>query len=78
MLLLVPLQFGSPLGVTFAAVTVILNLLIIFALLGGLGFFYLRFQSGGDVDERLDRMERKIGRLEAQVEQLHGPDDEGE
>lgn len=49
---------------TFAAVTVVLNVLIIFPLLGGLDYFYLQFQSGGDVDERLDRMERKIGRLD--------------
>ena len=41
-----------------------LNVLIIFPLLDGLDYFYLRFQSGGDVDERLDRMERKIGRLD--------------
>ena len=48
----------------FAAVTVMLNVLIVFPLLGGLGYFYFRFQSGGAGDERLDRMERKIGRLD--------------
>jgi hypothetical protein len=74
--MLVPIQLASPLGVTFAAITVLLNLLIIFALVGGLGFFYLRFQSGGDVDERLDRMEREIGRLEAQVERLESDADD--
>jgi len=44
--------------------------------LGGLGYFLLRIRSGGSVSDRLDRIERKIGRLEAQVEQLQ--DDEPE
>jgi hypothetical protein len=48
----------------------VLNLLVIVAFLGGLGYFLLRIRSGGRVDERLDRIERKIGRLEAQVERL--------
>ncbi|WP_390184784.1 hypothetical protein [Haladaptatus pallidirubidus] len=43
---------------------------IFFGVLGGLGYFILRVRSGGSVDERLDRMERKIGRLEAHVEHL--------
>ncbi|MFB6160021.1 MAG: hypothetical protein ABEJ61_02475 [Haloferacaceae archaeon] len=51
-------------------VAVVLNVLILIGLLGGLGYFLLRIRSGGSVDERLDRIERKIGRLEAQVEHL--------
>lgn len=46
------------------------NLLLLVGFLGGLGYFLLRIRSGGSVSERLDRIERKIGRLEAQVEQL--------
>ena len=53
-----------------------LNLLVLVGFLGGLGYFLLRIRSGGSVSDRLDRIERKIGRLEAQVEQLQ--DDEPE
>jgi len=53
-----------------------LNLLLLVGFLGGLGYFVLRIRSGGSVSDRLDRIERKIGRLEAQVEQLQ--DDEPE
>ncbi|MFB6070581.1 MAG: hypothetical protein ABEJ76_06100 [Halanaeroarchaeum sp.] len=55
---------------------IVLGLVLLFylvaiaAFLGGLGYFLLRVRSGGSVDERLDRIERKIGRLEAQVEHL--------
>lgn len=50
-------------------------LLMIVAFLGGLGYFLLRIRSGGSVDERLDRIERKVGRLEAQVEHLQDDGD---
>ena len=42
---------------------------------GGVGYFVLRIRSGGSVDERLKRMERKIGRLEAEVEHLREQED---
>jgi len=48
----------------------VLNLLVLVAFLGGLGYFLLRIRSGGSVSDRLDRIERKIGRLDAQVERL--------
>lgn len=69
--MLVPLQ-GVPGGpeLIIIALAVVLNLVLLVAVLGGLGYFYLRIQSGGSVDERLDRIERKIGRLEAQVEDI--------
>jgi hypothetical protein len=53
-----------------------LNLLVLIGVLGGLGYFLLRIRSGGSVSERLGRIERKIGRSEAQVEQLQ--EDESE
>jgi len=67
----VPIQ-GIPGGpeLVVVALALVLNLVLLVAVLGGLGYFYLRIKSGGSVDERLDRIERKIGRLEAQVEEL--------
>jgi hypothetical protein len=44
--------------------------------LGGLGYFLLRIRSGGSVSERLDRIERNVGRLEVQIARLQ--DDEPE
>jgi hypothetical protein len=66
-----PLQTG-PGGpeIALVAVAVLLDLVALVGFLGGLGYFYLRVRSGGSVGERLDRIERKIGRLEAQVEDL--------
>jgi hypothetical protein len=58
------------------AIAIILNLLALVGVLGGFGYFLLRIRSGGSVSERLNRVERKIGRLEAQVEQLHDDDKE--
>jgi len=52
------------------AFVLLFNLVLLVAFLGGLSYFVLRIRSGGRVDERLDRIERKIGRLEAQVEHL--------
>ena len=55
-------------------ILILLNLLILAAVvlgvLGGIGFFFLRLRSGGDVEERLERIERKAGGLEARVEDL--------
>ena len=60
----------------FIALMLVVYASILFGVLGGLGYFILRFRSGGSVDERLDRMERKIGRLEAHVEHLQDERDE--
>lgn len=67
---MLPLQVpGGP-----ELVLILLNLLILAAIvvgvLGGIGFFVLRMRSGGDVEERLERIERKVGGLEARVEDL--------
>jgi hypothetical protein len=60
---------GGP-EILIILLALVLNLLVLVGFLGGLGYFLLRIRSGGSVDERLDRIERKIGRLEAQVEHL--------
>lgn len=65
-----PLQIpGGP-----ELILILLNLLILVAVvlgvIGGLGYFFLRVRSGGDVQERLERIERKVGGLEARVEDL--------
>jgi hypothetical protein len=67
-----PLQMGVPGGPELIVIVLALfvNLVVLVGFLGGLGYFVLRIRSGGSVDERLDRIERKIGRLEAQVEHL--------
>jgi len=67
---MVPLQIPGGPELLIIAVVLILNLLVLVAILGGFGYFLLRIRSGGSVGERLDRIERKIGRLEAQVEYL--------
>lgn len=67
---MVPLQIPGGSELLIIAVVLILNLLVLVAILGGFGYFLLRIRSGGSVGERLDRIERKIGRLEAQVESL--------
>jgi len=73
---MVPLQMGVPGGpeLLVIALALVLNLVVLVGFLGGLGYFILRIRSGGSVDERLDRIERKIGRLEAQVEHLQEED----
>ncbi|MFC7176063.1 hypothetical protein [Halosegnis marinus] len=72
-----PLQFGIPGGpeILVIGVVLLLNLVVIAGFLGGVGYFVLRIRSGGSVDERLDRIERKIGRLEAEVEHLREQED---
>ena len=74
---MLPLQ-GIPGGpeLVILALALVLNLVVLAAVVGGLGYFYLRIQSGGSVDERLDRIERKIGRLEARVDDLQERDGE--
>jgi len=67
---MVPLQLPGGPEAIIVAVALVLNLLVLLAVLGGFGYFLLRIRSGGSVSERLDRIERKIGRLEAQVEHL--------
>jgi len=66
------LQLSNLSGAAFVVIAILFNVLVIFAFLGGLGFFFLRFRSGGNVEERLGRMEREIGRLQAKVELLEG------
>jgi uncharacterized membrane protein len=73
---MVPLQIPGGPELLIIVIALVLNLLILVAVLGGFGYFLLRIQSGGSVGERLDRIERKIGRLEAQVEHLQ--DDKSE
>ncbi len=46
------------------------NVLLLVGLLGGLGYFLLRIRSGGSVADRLGRIERAVGRLEARVERV--------
>jgi hypothetical protein len=65
-----PLQVPGGPEIVVVLVALVLNLIVLFAFLGGLGYFLLRIRSGGSVDERLDRIERKIGSLEARVEHL--------
>ena len=50
------------------------TLVVLIGFLGGLGYVLLRVRSGGSVSERLDRIERKVGRLEAQLEHLQEDD----
>lgn len=65
-----PLQIPGGPELVIIVLALVLNLLLLVGFIGGLGYFLLRVRSGGSVDERLDRIERKIGRLEAQVEDL--------
>jgi hypothetical protein len=67
---MVPLQIPGGVELVLLLFGLLLNLLLVAGFLGGVGYFLLRIRSGGSVDERLDRIERKIGRLEAQVEHL--------
>jgi len=73
---MLPLQIPGGPELLVLVIALGLNLLVLVGVLGGLGYFLLRIRSGGSVSDRLDRIERKIGRLEAQVEQLQ--DDESE
>ncbi|MBX0288466.1 hypothetical protein EGH22_19215 [Halomicroarcula sp. F28] len=73
---MVPLQVPGGPELFVLVIALGLNLVVLVGVLGGLGYFLLRIRSGGSVSERLDRIERKIGRLEAQVEQLQDEESE--
>lgn len=73
---MIPLQIPGVFELLTFVVILSLYLLFLLGIAGGLGYFLLRTRSGGSVSDRLNRIERKIGRLEAQVEQLQ--DDESE
>ncbi|MDS0284521.1 hypothetical protein [Haloarcula onubensis] len=73
---MVPLQIPGGPELLVLVIALGLNLLVLVGVLGGLGYFLLRIRSGGSVSDRLDRIERKIGRLEAQVEQLQDEEPE--
>jgi len=62
---MVSLQVPGGPGLLVLLLALGLNLVVLIGFLGGLGYFLLRIRSGGSVSERLDRIERKIGRLEA-------------
>jgi len=66
------LQLGIPGGPELLVIplVLVLNLVFIVGFVGGIGYFVLRVRSGGSVNERLDRIERKVGKLEAQVEHM--------
>ena len=66
------LQFGIPGRAELLVIPIVLalNLVLVVGFLGGLGYFLLRIRSDGSVDERLARIEQRIGRLEAQVEHM--------
>lgn len=68
---MLPLQ-GLPGGteLVILALSLVRSLVVAVGFVVAGGYFYRRIESGGSVDERLDRTERKIGRLEAQVEAL--------
>lgn len=72
------LQFGIPGGAELLVIPIILalNLVLVVGFLGGIGYFRLRIRSDGSVDERLARIERKVGRLEAQVEHMQAEREE--
>ena len=67
---MVPFQIPGDPELVVLIVILSLNLLMLIGVVGGLGYFHLRLRSGGSVGERLNRIERKIGRLEAEVEYL--------
>ena len=72
---MIPLQVPGGPELLVITLILVINVVVLLAILGGFGYFILRIRSGGSVDERLDRIERKIGRLEAQVEHLQGGDE---
>ncbi|MFC6939060.1 hypothetical protein ACFQE8_03670 [Salinirubellus sp. GCM10025818] len=68
---MLPLQVPGGPELILIALNLLVLLAVLLGILGGIGFFLLRMRSGGDVEERLDRIERKIGGLEARVEDLN-------
>jgi len=73
---MLPLQVPGGPELLVLGIVLGLNLLVLVGVVGGLGYFLLRIRSGGSVGDRLDRIERKVGGLEAQVERIQ--DDERE
>lgn len=73
---MLPLQVPAGPELLVVGIVLGLNLLVLVGVVGGLGYFLLRIRSGGNVSDRLDRIERKTGRLEAQVERLQNDDGE--
>jgi len=71
---MIPLQVPGAPELLLVALAIAINLVVLIGFLGGLGYVLLRVRSGGSVSERLDRIERKVGRLEAQVEHLQEDD----
>jgi hypothetical protein len=68
---MVPLQTlpGGP-ELAILILSLVTSLAVAVGFVGGIEYFYLRVRSGGSVAERLGRIERKVGRLEAQVEAI--------
>ena len=71
---MIPLQVPGAPELLLVALAIAINLVVLIGFLGGLGYVLLRVRSGGSVSERLDRIERKVGRLEAQLEHLQEDD----
>ncbi|MFB6156859.1 MAG: hypothetical protein ABEJ34_03345 [Haloferacaceae archaeon] len=69
---MVPLQLPGAPELLVLLLVLLVNVVVLVGVLGGLGYFFLRIRSGGSVDERFERIERKVGRLEAQTEHLEG------
>jgi hypothetical protein len=65
-----PLQIPGGSELIVLLVVLAVNVVVLAGVVGGIGYFVLRLRSGGNVSDRLARIERKIGRLEAQVERL--------
>jgi len=65
-----PLQIPGGSELIVLLVVLAVNVVVLAGVVGGIGYFVLRLRSGGNVSDRLARIERKIGRLEAQVEHL--------
>jgi len=63
-----PLQVPGGPELVLIAPNLVILVAVLVGVLGGIGFLLLRMRSGGDVAERLERTERKVGALEARVE----------
>lgn len=59
-----------PLQVPGGPELILILVAVVLGVLGGISFFLLRVRSGGDVEERLERIERKVGGLEARIEDV--------
>ena len=72
---MIPLQIPGGSELIVLLVVLAVNVVVLAGVVGGIGYFVLRLRSGGNVSDRLARIERKIGRLEAQVEHLEAEAD---